>query len=614
MSLRVLLGGVAASFAENNLHQLIAAGTCFSFGPGTALGPAESWEALCARLPEDWRPDLVVFDLAYHTLPAWLWSAPVPLVGLAADAQLQFHWMRRGLRRCERVLADLPTVQRLHQEGIAQARAANLFGLEQDFLDRPAPDLDGIRDIDILFVGNWQCAVQKDRLAWLGRLARLRSRWHVVLATGIHGDAYSELLGRSRIIFNRSVRSECNRRVAECLWAGSLLLQEASNLEVPALLTDRREYVAYDEENLEQLVDHYLGHEDQRRAIAAAGRARLPEFTAAALWRQMLAQLEAELPDLQERVKSRPAWDDREALLARTWQELAASDGGDARLPGDLQQALGRDPEDAALHNALGLVAAVRGQQGGPVATEQARQAAGHLRLALACAPREPVLLLNLAEALTGLGQLPLAVESARKALLALEQGPGLDDTSLEMPHFPPAYDHFRVGWERAAWDHPGDRHGEAHAKRRLLRWRLHSVLADLTGDLLHYHEAVHARPDIPATQAALGCALGRTKQVVAAAEHLRAAAAANPFDHDAARALHQALTELGDQEGACRLARDRQLLAEAAAGRVAREDWFRDARPVGDELASLVILCCNEVAVTRLCLESVLRHTRPPY
>src|SRR5262249_57829575 len=38
-----------------------------------------------------------------------------------------------------------------------------------------------------------------------------------------------------------------------------------------------------------------------------------------------------------------------------------------------------------------------------------------------------------------------------------------------------------------------------------------------------------------------------------------------------------------------------------------------RPAPPAGDELASLIILCCNEVDYTRLCLESVFRHTRAP-
>jgi glycosyltransferase involved in cell wall biosynthesis/Flp pilus assembly protein TadD len=35
---------------------------------------------------------------------------------------------------------------------------------------------------------------------------------------------------------------------------------------------------------------------------------------------------------------------------------------------------------------------------------------------------------------------------------------------------------------------------------------------------------------------------------------------------------------------------------------------------PAGDELASVIILCCNQLDFTRLCLESVLCHTRAPY
>ena len=46
MSLRILLGGVASSFVENNLHQQLESGTFIAFGPGTALGPADSWDAL----------------------------------------------------------------------------------------------------------------------------------------------------------------------------------------------------------------------------------------------------------------------------------------------------------------------------------------------------------------------------------------------------------------------------------------------------------------------------------------------------------------------------------------------------------------------------------------
>src|SRR5207249_8450710 len=69
-----------------------------------------------------------------------------------------------------------------------------------------------------------------------------------------------------------------------------------------------------------------------------------------------------------------------------------------------------------------------------------------------------------------------------------------------------------------------------------------------------------------------------------------------------------------GAVAGQQRLARDRRLLARAAPAVVPEEAWFKDLPPAGDELASLIILCCNELDYTRQCLESVLQHTRPPY
>ena len=76
---------------------------------------------------------------------------------------------------------------------------------------------------------------------------------------------------------------------------------------------------------------------------------------------------------------------------------------------------------------------------------------------------------------------------------------------TLDAPHFPPDFDHFRVGWERAAWENSGRPAAEARAKHTLLRWRLHTLLAELTGELVHYHAAALARPGLPLTRAALG-------------------------------------------------------------------------------------------------------------
>jgi hypothetical protein len=114
--------------------------------------------------------------------------------------------------------------------------------------------------------------------------------------------------------------------------------------------------------------------------------------------------------------------------------------------------------------------------------------------------------------------------------------------------------------------------------------------------------------------QPALGRALlseGRPEQ---AALHLRRAVAGDPLDAEAARALSEALAVVGDAAGQRRLAYDRYLLARAAPQLVPEEPWYAEQAARGEEITSIIVPCCNQVQYTWLCLESVLRHTQPPY
>jgi hypothetical protein len=201
----------------------------------------DNWEGVCGRLPDGWRPDFVVVNLSYTMVPPCLWSAPVPVVGLAGDWNLLWHWYRRIARVCDLILTDAAGVDALTREGVKQARPAMLYGCERRMLEAPAVDV--ARDIDILFVGNLHAAVQRERLPWLGRLAQLAGHRRVAIHTGVFGDAYRELLRRARIVFNRSIRGEGNRRAFEATAAGALLFQESGNLELPTYLRDRQDCV-----------------------------------------------------------------------------------------------------------------------------------------------------------------------------------------------------------------------------------------------------------------------------------------------------------------------------------------------------------------------------------
>jgi GT2 family glycosyltransferase/tetratricopeptide (TPR) repeat protein len=615
MALRYLWGPVPSGFSEANLRGERQAGRCLTFswrtGHDLTLLETDTWETFCARLPGDWRPDFVVLYLPYARLPAWLWSAPLLLVGLAADWPLLWHHYRRRTD-CDLVLTDPAGVDVFLHEGFTQVRPANLFGCDPALLENPPAS--EARDIDLFIAANLHAAVQRERLAWLGRLAKLGRRWNVRIATGVFGDDYRRLLARSRIGFNCSARGEWNLRVGEVAAAGALLFQEAENREVPNLLQDGRECVCYTDDNLEERLDYYLTHEEERARIAAAAQERIRDYTFPRLWDGIRTQIEADWATLLERAARRVGQEGTVALLGRVAEACSSTDPADPTLIPGLGEALQAQPKDSRLHNGLGLAVALDTGAGGRLPADAAGRSAGYFQQALRADPGNVLAGLNFAETLVALKQSQPATALARGLLEVLaEQGEALAPW-LDGGHFPPGYDLFRVEWERAAWAHAGQPAAEARAKRRLLRWRLHALLASATGAVSHYFEAAVARPDLPVTRAALGCALARAGRFGEAVPHLRAAVDANPFDRDAARALFDALGKAGNSIGQRRFAHDRRLLSRAAPEAVPPEDWFMQAAPVGDELVSILILCCNQLDFTRQCLESVRQHTRAPY
>ena len=460
MAPRYLFGPVTPAFAEQHLARARAAGDCLTFNAaGTAdltIRPGDRWEDIERFLPGDWRPAFIVLYLPYTTIPAGLWAAPCPLVGLAADWNLCWSTYRHCLKRCEIVLTDTVGVETLAREGISQARAANLYGLERGFHDHAWPEQE--RDIDILFVGNLHPAVQRERLAWLGRLARLGDRWRVTLATGVFGDAYRSLLARARVVFNRGIRGECNKRVFETAASGALLFQEAGNRETGHYLRDRQECVLYTENDLETLLDHYLRHEDERQTLAEAARTRCRDFGFATLWEQTLRAIEPALGRAVSLAQERATRQPRPGLTERVQQLLASSEPGDpSHWPATWRRRWSRRRSRPRCTRPSGLVASRGGND------KPAPAALGYFRRAVAAEPLHPLAGLNLTEALVGCGQTKEAIEQARKTLALLE----CTTTAAAVPswldegHFPAAYDLFRVEWELrrlAARRRPGRR------------------------------------------------------------------------------------------------------------------------------------------------------------
>jgi tetratricopeptide (TPR) repeat protein len=573
MAFRYLFGPVSARFADQFLLAHRASGDCLAFdtkpGNDLTIGPRDSWEEVCARFPAGWRPEFAALFLRYTTIPSCLENPPLPVVGLAGDANLLWHYYRLRLPTCDLVLSDTVTVQRLAAVGITHARVWNLYGCERDYL-QTTPPLQAERDIDILFVGNFRATVQGERRPWLGRLAALGDRWNVVLATNIYGAEYRALLARARVAFNRGIRSECNSRAVEATVSGALLFQEAGNCEMPTYYQEGREYVAYRSEDLEHLLDYYLEHEAERSAIAEAGRSRAQAFSFADQWAKALELIKEELPKMSAR--QRPDHATENLLRLRTWQRTHVSASADSELTNNLEQTAVAGPGRAGLHHCRAVTLAHAGADHRPQVVEALRQALQH-------DPLHVVARLHLAEVLLEMGQKGEACEQARQALAFLEHRPHLPPELLDAPQLPPAFDCFSVEWERAAWDNAGRPLDEQSAKHEQLRGRLHALLAAATGDLVHYYEAVAAWPNLGATQAAIGCALARSGRRTAAVPYLRRALLENPFDLPAGEALYETLGHIADWPGQHRLARTFGLIHKAAPRIMPSRDWFAPPR-----------------------------------
>lgn len=553
---RYLFGPITEMTPLPGLDAARRRGDCrtFSHEAGVAdfhLPSDATWDAVRRLFPGDWRPEVLLAWLPYTRIPAWVWSAPVPVIGLAADWNLLWHGYRQVAPLCDAVLTDGPGVVQFRRAGFAHVHTANLYGPGPEWFRESA---DGPRDIDLLFVGNLNPGVQSERLAWLGRLGAWSDRRRVVIRSGVFGPPYRDLIRRAKIVFNRSVRGECNQRVFEAVAGGALLLQEAGNSEVAEYFTPGREYIPYDGGDLDAMIERYLQDEPARLAVVRSAQERGRHYTFEGLIRAGVDALDRNM--LHRRMRDRLAAASRLSLTGRVWASVSLADSDpDPTLVADLTR--------AGEHGALGLVAADRSA------------AESHYR---AAAAGSSVGRFGLAVHLYQTDRHAEAEVEANGLLAALEACEALPAAELDAPLGPIRFDTHRAAWERAAWSNAGDPDGESRDKRRLLSARTHELLAELTGDPVQYGAAAELLPDDAAAQAAFGCALARANRSAEAWEALGRAVGLNPFDRRAARALFQCRLDAGRLEDAGRLAQSRLRLHRAAPTELPAEQYFAPA------------------------------------
>src|SRR5262245_48025080 len=104
--MRYLFGPTSPAFADEFLSEPRRDGACLCLGADVPLQSGDTWASVAQRLPTGWHPDWLVVWLADVGLPDWVWTAPVPLVGLAPDWDLLAHYYRHALPLCDVVFVE----------------------------------------------------------------------------------------------------------------------------------------------------------------------------------------------------------------------------------------------------------------------------------------------------------------------------------------------------------------------------------------------------------------------------------------------------------------------------------------------------------------------------
>ena len=243
-------------------------------------------------IPASERPDaLLLASPEYLPIPPDLPAFTGMKILLITDWNVCLRFLPDLCPLFDFCFTDWPGYRLLRRIGIPNVFHQALFGHDPAaFRDLALP-----RNLDVSFCGNLNAGLHGERNRMLARVARWAGPRPVHLRQAFGRD-YAEVLNRSRLVFNWSIRGEANMRVFEAMACGAAPLVEASNQEVPILFQEGRHYFRYEPGRLEARLDELLGDSARIAAVGEAARAEVARHTKAAQIGALLATAGREAP------------------------------------------------------------------------------------------------------------------------------------------------------------------------------------------------------------------------------------------------------------------------------------------------------------------------------
>src|SRR4051812_29640415 len=182
-------------------------------------------------IPSAERPEaLIIASPEYLPIPPDLSEFPGMKILLITDWNVCLRFLPDLCPLFDFCFTDWPGYRLLRRAGLANVFHQPMFGHEPAAFRPPG----ALRNHDVSFCGNLNSGMHGERNRLLARLARWAGSRPVHLRQAF-GDGYVDVLGRSRLVFNYSIRGEANMRLFEAMACGTAPLVEASNQEAPIL-------------------------------------------------------------------------------------------------------------------------------------------------------------------------------------------------------------------------------------------------------------------------------------------------------------------------------------------------------------------------------------------
>lgn len=227
-----------------------------------------TYDDLQKNFPNNFVPDIIVFFTPeYHFIPIGVEKSDAFLIACVSDWNVNFIHLLDTLKSFDFILTDLNGKKTFISHGFENVDYFPIFSL--NFTECENNNLE--KEFDVIFIGNTNHNIQVERAKYLYELAKLATYYNVIITYGIYGKDYINLLSKSKIVFNKTIRSELNVRTFEVFSAGSLLFLEEDNIEANYLLSKNQNYVSYNYENLNEKIEYYLNNPSKLENIIKKG-------------------------------------------------------------------------------------------------------------------------------------------------------------------------------------------------------------------------------------------------------------------------------------------------------------------------------------------------------